>query len=179
MPPNPSVEARRNGKLTRPLPGVVYRPFIARVVSQSDRLTSNVRPQMTAEQIAYFALLASIVSLVISFLTLYRDRHVISVRAVPFESSKGVYNLNVTVANSGRRPISINHVLLRPPGDPGVFVDFAPNGQNRIDVGESRSCQVSPVGLPVSWSSVAELRGLDVYVQDAIGKKHKAVWEGS
>ncbi|MBB3825079.1 hypothetical protein [Xanthomonas arboricola] len=133
---------------------------------------------MTSDQIAYLALLASVISLIVSFLTLYRDRHVVSVRAVPVEDPIGIYNLNISVSNSGKRPISINHVLIRPSGEPGLFVNFAPHGQNRIDVGESRSCQISPTGLPISWSSIRELRKLDVYVQDAIGKQHKAVWEG-
>ena len=133
---------------------------------------------MTSDQIAYLALLASLISLIVSFLTLNRDRHVVSVRAVPVEDPKGTCNLHVTVSNSGKRPISINHVLIRPSGSPGLFVNFAPSGQNRIDVGESRSCQISPTELPTTWSSVRELRRLDVYVQDALGKQHKAVWEG-
>jgi hypothetical protein len=134
---------------------------------------------MNADQIAYLALLTSVISLVVSFLTLYRDRHEISVRAVPFESGIGVYGLHVSVSNSGRRPISVTHVLLRPPGKPGLFLNFSPEGACRIDVGEVRSCNISPTGLPVSWSNITELRGLDVFVQDAIGKKHKAVWESS
>ena len=132
---------------------------------------------MAPEQIAYLALIASIISLIVSFLTLYRDRHVFSVRAVPVGDSNGTYSLHVTVMNSGKRPISINHVLIRPPGQPGLFLNFAPNGQNRIDVGESRSCQIKPSGLSVSWSTSEELRSYNIYVQDAIGKKHMATWE--
>jgi len=137
---------------------------------------------MTSDQISYLALLASIVSLIVSFLTLYRDRHVISVRAVPIGNSNGSFDLNISVSNSGKRPISINNVLLKPSNHPGLFLAFAPNGQNRIDVGDSRSCQItssSLSNLPVSWSSVKELRSFEIYVQDAIGKKHKATWEGS
>jgi hypothetical protein len=133
---------------------------------------------MTADQIAYLALLTSFVALVVSFLTLYRDRHVISVRAVPVETSTGVYSLHVTVSNSGRRPISVTHVLLVPPGHPGLYVNFGPTGSERIDVGESRGITISPIGLPISWKGVHELREFRVSVQDAIGKKHRAVWEG-
>lgn len=134
---------------------------------------------MNADQIAYLALLTSVISLVVSFLALYRDRHEISVRAVPFESENGINSLHVSVSNSGRRPISITHVLLRPPGKPGLSLSFSPEGACRIDVGEVRSCNISPTGLRVSWSNITELRGLHVFVHDAIGKNHKAVWEGS
>ena len=137
---------------------------------------------MTPEQISYLAFLTSIVSLVVAFLALYRDRHIVSVRAVPVGNLDGSFNLNVSVANSGKRPISVNHVLIKPPSHPGLFLNFAPKGENRIDVGESRSCQINPSSLsnlPFSWRSVKELRTFDIFVQDALGKKHKAVWEGS
>lgn len=133
---------------------------------------------MTSEQIAYSALIASTISLIVSFLTLYRDRHVVSVRAVPVGDSNGIYSLHRTVMNSGKRPISINHVLIRPPCQPGLFLSFVPNGQGRIDVVESRSCQIKPDDLPVSWSTIKELRSFNIYALDAIGKKHLATWEG-
>ncbi|MEC4723319.1 hypothetical protein RY831_29630 [Noviherbaspirillum sp. CPCC 100848] len=133
---------------------------------------------MTADQISYLALLTSVASLVVSFLVLYRDRHVVSVRAVPVEISAGVYSLHVSVSNSGRRPISVTHVLLVPPQQPGFSMNFGPNGTERIDVGERYSTTIDPAGLPTSWSTVGELRRFKVFVQDAVGKKHKAVWEG-
>ncbi len=133
---------------------------------------------MTSDQISYLALIASVISLIVSFLTLYRDRHVISVWAVPVGDSNGIYSLQVTVMNSGKRPVSINHVLIKPPGHRSLVLNFAPNGQNRIDVGESRTCQIKPTGLPITWSSSEELRSFNIYVQDAIGKKHPAIWVG-
>ncbi|WP_139163039.1 hypothetical protein [Desulfonatronum thiosulfatophilum] len=133
---------------------------------------------MTTEQIAYFALLSSIVSLVVSFLNLYRDRHVVRVRAVAVMDLNGVPELNVSVSNCGKRAISINHVLLRPPGHPGLYLNFSPNGQNRVDVGESRSCQIHPAGLPVKWATLQELHSINVYVEDAVGKQHKATFQG-
>lgn len=134
---------------------------------------------MNADQIAYLALMVSVASLVVSFMTLYRDRHVVRVRAVSFFDTQGVCNLQVTVSNSGRRPISINHVLLRPPGHPGLYLAFAPNGQNQVDVGESKSCQISPIGLPISvWTTLEELHKCKVFVEDAIGKQHKARFSG-
>ena len=102
----------------------------------------------------------------------------VRVRAVAVVASDGVPELNVTVSNSGKRAISINHVLLRPPGHPGLFLNFSTNGQNRVDVGESRSCQIRPSGLPVTWSTLLELHRLDVFVEDAVGKRHKAIFQG-
>tara|TARA_B100001059_G_scaffold214594_1_gene231476 strand:+ start:192 stop:614 length:423 start_codon:yes stop_codon:yes gene_type:complete len=138
---------------------------------------------MSSEYISYLALLTAIVSLVVSFLALHRDRHVVRVRAVPIGNIDGTFNLNVSVSNSGKRPISINHVLLKPKDHPGLFLAFSENGNNKIDVGESKSCQVDPRQLKgqlqkFTWRTVQELRAIEVYVQDAIGKKHKAVWEG-
>lgn len=133
---------------------------------------------MATEQIAYLALFVSIASLVVSFLNLYRDRHVVRVRAVAVVGLDGVPELNVSVSNSGKRPISITHVLLRPPRHPGLYLNFAANGQNRVDVGESRSCQIRPTGLPVTRSTLRELHSLDVYVKDAVGKLHKATFQG-
>ena len=49
---------------------------------------------MTSDLIAYLALLTSIVSLVVSFIALYRDRHIISVRAVPVGNLNGSFDLN-------------------------------------------------------------------------------------
>jgi len=133
---------------------------------------------MDDNAISYLALLTSVVSLVISFVTLYRDRHVITARAVPVQQNDGSFALHVSVANGGRRPIAGTYVLIRRRGDPGLFLDFVPNGQNRIDVGESRSCTITGIGLPISWSSSEELRAMNVYVQDALGKQHEARWEG-
>jgi hypothetical protein len=104
--------------------------------------------------------------------------HRISARAVPVETSTGKYSLHVTVSNSGDQPISITHVLLRPPGSPGVWVNFASSGQVRLDVGERKSANIDAVSVPINWQSVDELRSFDVFVQDALGKNHKAVWEG-
>ena len=133
---------------------------------------------MAADHIAYLALLASLVSLVVSFLALYRDRHEVRARADAVIDLQGVCNLLVSVSNSGKRPISINHVLIRPPGHPGMYVNFSSNGQNRVDVGESRGCEISPIGLPVTWASLEELRSLEVFVADAVGKLHKATFQG-
>jgi hypothetical protein len=90
----------------------------------------------------------------------------------------GVPELNVAVSNSGKRPISINYVLIRPPGHLGLYLNFSNNGQNRVDVGERRSCQIRPAGLQVTWSTLQELHSFDVYVEDAVGKLHKATFQG-
>jgi len=132
---------------------------------------------MNTDQIAYLALLTSVVSLVVSFVTLRRDRHVISVRAVPIELTQGIFHLHISVSNSGRRPISVTHVSLQPPGKDGLSLEFSPQGACRIDVGEVRACSINPMGLPVSWASVAELRTFQIFVLDAVGKKHKAAWQ--
>lgn len=133
---------------------------------------------MTTDHVAYLALLASLVSLVVSFLTLYRDRHVVRATADAVINLQGVCNLIVSVSNSGKRPISINHVLIRPPGHPGMYINFSPNGQNRVDVGESRGCEICPTGLPITWANIEELHCLKVYVADAVGKLHKAPFHG-
>ena len=59
-----------------------------------------------------------------------------------------------------------------------MYVNFSSNGQNRVDVGESRGCEISPIGLPVTWASLEELHSLEVYVADAVGKLHKATFQG-
>lgn len=133
---------------------------------------------MTSTEIAYFALLVSLLSLIVSFLTLHRDRHVLRAWAVPIQESDGLVYLQVTVSNSGKRPVSITHVLLRPAGHPGLFLDFAPKGHCKIDVGESRGCRIAPTGLPVTWSSVKEVRQIGIHVQDALGKLHRVRWQG-
>jgi hypothetical protein len=134
---------------------------------------------MDDNTISYLALLTSVVSLVVSFLTLYRDRHAVTARAVPFQQTDGTYSLHVTVANHGKRPIMVTHVLLKRPGDSGLSLNFEPNEGNKIDVGESRSCAISSKGLPTSWSSSEELRSMEVSVIDALGKKHRAKWVGT
>lgn len=138
---------------------------------------------MDSEYVSYLALLTAIVSLVVSFLALHRDRHIVNVRAVPVGNLDGTFNLNVSVSNSGKRPISINHVLLKPKGHPGLYLAFSEGENKKIDVGESKSCQIDPRQLngqlqQFSWENVQELRELEVFVQDAIGKRHKATWEG-
>lgn len=142
------------------------------------RVDLKAKHPMTTDQIAHLALIISAASLMVSILGLYRDRHVVRARAVAITPSNGLPELNISVSNSGKRAISINHVLLRPPGHPGLYVNFLPNGQNRIDVGESRSCQIRPIGLPVTWTTVQDLHRLDVYVVDAIGKRYKATFTG-
>lgn len=142
------------------------------------RADLSAKHPMTTDQTAHLALIISAASLMVSILGLYRDRHVVRARAVAITPSNGLPELNISVSNSGKRAISINHVLLRPPGHPGLYVNFLPNGQNRIDVGESRSCQIRPIGLPMTWTTVQDLHRLDVYVVDAIGKRYKATFTG-
>lgn len=134
---------------------------------------------MNSDYVAYLALIVSLFSLVVSFLTLYRDRHVVRARADAVVDLQGVCHLLVSVSNSGKRPISITHVLLRPPSHPGMFVNFSPSGSVRLDVGESKGCQINPTGLPVTWSNIEELRRLEVFVDDAVGKRHKATFSGN
>lgn len=134
---------------------------------------------MTSDYVAYLALLASLVSLVVSFLTLYRDRHIVRASADAVIDLQGICHLLVSVNNSGKRPISINHVLLRPHGHPGMFVNFSPSGAVRLDVGESKGCQISPTGLPVTWCNLEELRRLEVFVDDAVGKRYKATFNSN
>ena len=129
---------------------------------------------MNSDSVAYLALLVSLVSLVVSFLTLYRDRHVVRARADAVIDLQGICHLLVAVSNSGKRPISINYVLLRPPGHPGMFVNFSSAGPVRLDVGESRGCQISPTNLPVTWQNLEELRRLEVFVDDAVGRRYRA-----
>lgn len=133
---------------------------------------------MDSNYISYLALITAVVSLIVSFVSLHRDRHVVTVRAVPIELEKGVLCLHVSVSNGGKRPISITHVLLRPEGKPGLYLNFAPEGFARVDVGEVRSCTVNPQGLPVTWTNAVELRKLKISVEDALGKKHDAKWVG-
>ena len=132
---------------------------------------------MDDNAISYLALLTSLVSLVVSFLTLYRDRHEVAARAVPIEQSDGTFSLYVTVANHGRRLISIAHVVLERSGSPALFLNFGRNGQAKIEGGDSQTCAIAPNGLPLNWSNAEELRGIEVSVQDALGKKHRAKWE--
>lgn len=133
---------------------------------------------MTTDQIAHLALIVSAASLMVSIVSLHRDRHVVRARAVAITPLSGLPELNISVSNGGKRAISINHVLLQPPGHPGLYLNFLQAGQNRIDVGESRSCQIRPTSLPVKWNTVQELHSLDVYVVDAIGKRYKATFNG-
>lgn len=133
---------------------------------------------MTADHIAYLALLASLVSLVVSFLALHRDQPVVRASADAVIDLQGVCHLTVSVSNSGKRPISINHVLIRPRGHPGTYINFSADGRNRVDVGESRGCQISPLVLPVTWANIEQLHALEVFVADAIGKLHKANFQG-
>ncbi len=134
---------------------------------------------MNSDSVAYLALLVSLVSLVVSFLTLYRDRHVVRARADAVIDLHGVCHLLVAVSNSGKRPISINYVLLRPAGHPGMFVNFSPTGPVRLDVGESRGCQISPTGLPITWQNLEELSRLEVFVDDAVGRRYRAAFNGN
>lgn len=133
---------------------------------------------MTAHHIAILALLVSAASLGISILALVGDRHMIQVRAVAVVGLDGIPDLDVTVSNSGKRAISINHVLIRTAGHPGLYINFSSKGNNRIDVGDSRNCRICPQDLPVTWSTVEELHKLEVFVEDAIGQRHKAVFQG-
>ena len=48
--PNPSVEARPNGKPTRPPPGCAYHPSGGRAPCRRSRLTSNVRPSESVQR---------------------------------------------------------------------------------------------------------------------------------
>ena len=126
---------------------------------------------------ALLALLVSIASLIVSFVALFRDRHALIASSVPVGSDTASWNLHVTVANGGRRPISINHVLLqRPNSSKRLFIDFQPAGQNKIDVGESKTKSVSPsaVAAAFGWSSSEELLRYKIFVVDALGKQHSA-----
>jgi hypothetical protein len=133
---------------------------------------------MTSEEIAYLALLVSVVSAIMSFIALYRDRHVVRVLADALIDQAGICHLLVSVSNSGRRPISINHILIRPPNHPGVYINFSRDNQNRVDVGDSKGCQISPVNLPVTWSNIEELHTFKIYAADAVGKLHRATFNG-
>jgi hypothetical protein len=133
---------------------------------------------ITTEQVALFALFISFCSLIVSVLSLHRDRHVVRARAAVVISPNGSPELNISVSNSGKRAISINHILLRPPDHPGMYINFLTPGENRIDVGQSKSCQIHPTGLPVTWKTVQDLQKIDVYVVDAVGKRYKANLNG-
>lgn len=134
---------------------------------------------MNSDHVAYLALLTSLVSLVVSFLTLYRDRHVVRATADAEIDLQGICHLLVSVSNSGRRPISVNFVLLRPPSHPGIFVNFSPTGPVRLDVGESKGCRINPTGLPITWRHLEELRRFEVFVDDAIGRRYRATFTGN
>jgi hypothetical protein len=122
---------------------------------------------------AELALLVSVVSLVISFTALLRDRHVVRARAVAFGRPEK-WNLSVTVINSGKRPISITNVTIRPPDSPGISRGFLHNGSAaRIEVGASASTEIMPGDPLYCWGSDSPYH-YEITVEDAIGKTYKA-----
>ena len=126
---------------------------------------------------ASIALLVSILSLLVSFIALFRDRHTLIVSSVPVGSDANSWKLHVTVANSGKRPITINHVMLQlPDSTQRLSVNFQPSGQGKLDVGESKTSVLSPNTLPAGfgWTSCEQLLRYKVFVVDALGKRHGA-----
>lgn len=138
---------------------------------------------MISVVLSIIALVISGLSLVISFIALHRDKYSIQARAVPVQQgSSNTYNLELTVSNEGRRPVSITHVYLVPPPNPhtpGLFLPFALDGDNRIAEFDNKKRVIEPQGLPITWTTADELRLFTIYVEDAVGKRHKAFWEGS
>lgn len=129
---------------------------------------------MSSDYIAYLALLTSIVSLVVSFLALYKDRHVVKARGsifgTPNEPEK--WNLSISVSNGGKRPISVCFITVRPKGMPGMSILFSEGGSVPIEVGGSAVANIM-AGTPAAlWSNPAEIAACDIFVQDALGKDH-------
>jgi hypothetical protein len=129
---------------------------------------------MSSDYIAYLALLTSIISLVVSFLTLHRDRHVVKARGSIYETTNEPekWNLSISVSNAGKRPISVSFVTVRPKGMSGISVPFSEGGSVSIEVGGSAVANIM-AGTPAAlWRNPTEIADCDIFVQDALGKDH-------
>lgn len=129
---------------------------------------------MSTEQIAYLALIVSIVALIINFVSLYRDKHVIQARRSLYTDSveSGIWNVSISVSNSGKRPITICFITVRIKGGSGVSVPFSNSGPVSIDVGEVATANIEGGKGAGVWHSLEELKECEIFVEDALGEKH-------
>ena len=130
---------------------------------------------MSSDYIAYLALLTSIVSIVISFVALHRDKHVVNAKGSIFGSPNDPekWNLSISVSNSGKREISMSFVIVRPKGEPGKSLPFSPDGPIKIDVGGSAAMNILAGDSAALWDNPVDISALDIFVQDALGKDHR------
>lgn len=128
--------------------------------------------------VAIAALLVSAGSLYVAGTALARDRHEIRVWAVAYEEPLGKWSLSVTVANAGKRPISLEFLTIRTRGRPGQSRMFNPKGV-RIEVGDAASTNVEPGDPLWQWSSLQQLHKCAIYVEDSLGDKYKAKFAGA
>lgn len=124
---------------------------------------------------AYLALVVSIPALGLSVYNSWRDRYVVDATAMPHEES-GWYHLKVNVTNKGRRPISISHVVAIDEAGDELTGLFEPQGGNRIEEGDYRSCLVSLKTDLMTCTELDELRAHRIEVIDSTGRRHKAKW---
>lgn len=129
---------------------------------------------MDSEYIAFIALLISIISLALSFLSLYRDRHVINARYSIYEmpAAPEKLNLSISVANAGKRPITICFITVRPKSSPGMSIPFSTEGSVQIDVGGVAVANILAGSPAALWQSVSDIKSCQIFIQDALGKNH-------
>jgi hypothetical protein len=119
--------------------------------------------------ISTLALLVSILAIGISFTALTRDRHKVHVYGAAFEDPPNTWNLSITAANAGKRPISMSFVRVHRGGKPVQWLPFSEDGTSKkIEVGDSVTMNIPPK----YWSNLSELNECTVTVQDALGKRY-------
>lgn len=136
---------------------------------------------MTTESIALLSLAISGLSLLVALFAacgvwapFWYDKHKLTARGAAIVSRDGSVQLSITVANVGKRPTVLHHILVEQPGVPGHYLGFAGDKPARLEVGDS----ISQLLTLASWKTVQDIHACDFLVIDSSNKQHKVGIDG-
>lgn len=132
--------------------------------------------------ISLLALLVSVVSLPISLWALIRDTHKVKAYSYGLFGLDQPRGLMIVVSNHGKRPISIERVILSrrvswKEVEVRVF-PFSEAGECRIDVGQSSNAVLEPKKVGLTWENFEHFNSYKIQIEDALGKIYRAPYVG-
>lgn len=143
---------------------------------------SSIAATVDPTLVSLLALLVSFVSLPISLWALMRDTHKVKAYSYGLLGLDRPRGLRVVVSNHGKRPISIERVIVtRRVGWKEVEVrvfPFADAGECRLDVGQRSDVVVESEKVGLNWENFEHFDGCKVQVQDALGQTYRASYVG-